>query len=154
MEPEMEHQEEVDTWTAEMRDGQIETVACQVMTEGCLESKEPTSLEVESVVEHEEVPEKEATVQTFRALTKRYGDRHMSVKRRGQLKKRTQGNGGFWKNLATAHRGFTRHAGVTWRKRRGFTGLMVEQTRRKKEDQGQCCKGNLKKHGRSGKDVR
>jgi hypothetical protein len=41
-------------------------MACQEVMEACLESKEPTSLE--SMVEHEEVPKEEATVETFRAL--------------------------------------------------------------------------------------
>jgi hypothetical protein len=33
-------------------------------TEACLESKDPTSLEVESEAEYEEVPKEEAAVQT------------------------------------------------------------------------------------------
>jgi hypothetical protein len=41
--------------------------------EACLESKEPTSVELKSVVEHREVP-KEAAVETFGALKKQYGD--------------------------------------------------------------------------------
>jgi hypothetical protein len=42
------------------------------MKEACLKSKEPTSLEVEYVVVHEEVPKEEAAVGTVRALKKQY----------------------------------------------------------------------------------
>jgi hypothetical protein len=38
--------------------------------EVCLESKEPTSLEVESIAVHEKVPKEEAAVETFGTLKK------------------------------------------------------------------------------------
>jgi hypothetical protein len=138
------NQKRMDAWIVDMRTWRKETTACQEATEACLESKEPTSLEVESVAEHEEIPKEEASVQTSRALKKRYGDRHLSVKRRGQRKKRTQGNGVSRKNLPAARRGFTRRAGVAWRKRRGFTGLTVEQTRRKKRTRDSVARGTSK----------
>jgi hypothetical protein len=50
--------------------------ASQEVTEACLESKEPTSLEI--LAEHEEVPKEEATVQTVRALKKQHWDRHLA----------------------------------------------------------------------------
>jgi hypothetical protein len=62
--------------------------------EACLKSKAPASVEIGSVSVHEEVPKEEATVKTFRALKKRYGDQHLAVGRRLQLKKWTQGKGG------------------------------------------------------------
>jgi hypothetical protein len=40
----------------------------------CLESREQTSVEIESVVVHEEVPKEEATEKTVRALKEQYGD--------------------------------------------------------------------------------
>jgi hypothetical protein len=43
----------------------IETRACQEATEACLESKEPVSMEVESVAEHEEVPKEEVAVEAL-----------------------------------------------------------------------------------------
>jgi hypothetical protein len=52
---------------------------CQEETEACLESKEPISVEIESVVVHEEVPKEEATVKTVRALKEQYGDRHLAI---------------------------------------------------------------------------
>jgi hypothetical protein len=60
-------QEKMDAWIAEMGTWREETTAC-------LESKEPTSLEAESVAVHQEVPKEEATVETFGALKKLLGD--------------------------------------------------------------------------------
>jgi hypothetical protein len=37
---------------------QKETVVCQEATEACVDNKEPTSVEIESVTVHEEVPKK------------------------------------------------------------------------------------------------
>jgi hypothetical protein len=48
--------------------------------EACLESKEPTSEEIESEAEHEEVPKEEAAAETFGALKKWHGDQHLAVK--------------------------------------------------------------------------
>jgi hypothetical protein len=62
------------------------------MTETCLESKEPTSVQVEFAVVHEGVP-KEATVKTVTALKKLYGDQHLAIRYHQQLQKQTQGNG-------------------------------------------------------------
>jgi hypothetical protein len=42
--------------------------ACQEETEACLESKEPTSVEIWYVAVQEEVPEEEAAGKTVRAL--------------------------------------------------------------------------------------
>jgi hypothetical protein len=52
---------------------------CLEKTEACLESKEWTSLGIESVAMHEEVPKEEATVIPVRSLKKRHGDRHVAV---------------------------------------------------------------------------
>jgi hypothetical protein len=108
-----------------------ETTACQEAMEACLDSKEPTSLEVVSEVEHEEVPKEEAAVKTVGALKKRHLDRHLAIGHRGQPKKQTQGNGGSWKKLAIICRKMTHQAGVTWHKGRGHKGPTVEQRRRK-----------------------
>jgi hypothetical protein len=54
-------------------------MACQEAMEACLESKEPTSVEIESIVVHEEVPKEEAAVKTVRALKERCGDWHLAV---------------------------------------------------------------------------
>jgi hypothetical protein len=60
------------TWRKEM-------TACQEATEASLESKEPTSVEIQPVVVHEEVPKAQAAVKTVRALKRRYGDWHLAV---------------------------------------------------------------------------
>jgi hypothetical protein len=67
------NQEKIDACIAEMGVWQKETMACQEAMDACLESKEPTSLEVESKAEHEEVPMEGAAVKTFTALKKRNG---------------------------------------------------------------------------------
>jgi hypothetical protein len=70
-------------------------MACLEMTEACLESKVPTSLEIKSEAEHQDVPKGEAAVETVRALKKRYGYRNLTAGRLRKPKKRNQGNGGF-----------------------------------------------------------
>jgi hypothetical protein len=67
-------------------------------------------------LEHQEVPEKEAMVETIRAPEDWYGDWHLAVGRRWQPKKQTQDNGGSWKKLATACRWMTRCAVPAWHK--------------------------------------
>jgi hypothetical protein len=95
--------EEMKAWQKEMR-------ACQEAAEACLESKEPTSVEIESKLEHQEVPKEEALVETFGALKDWYVDQYLAVECCRQPKKRTQGNGGSQKKLATTHRQMTHRA--------------------------------------------
>lgn len=96
------------------------------MLDACLEKTEANSGEQESVAVHEAIH-----METFGALKKRHGDRHLAVGRRRKPEKRTQDNGGFRKKLAAARRGTTRRAGVTWPKGRGHKGLTVGQRQRK-----------------------
>jgi hypothetical protein len=103
-------QEKMDAWIAEMRTRRKETTAYKDVTEACLESKEPTPLEVGSVAVHEETPKEVAALKTVRALKKWHRDRHLAIRHRGQPKKRIQGNGGSWKKLAVACRGMARRA--------------------------------------------
>jgi hypothetical protein len=56
--------------------------------------------EMKSIAEHQEVPKEVAAVETIGALKDQYGDRHLAIGRRQQLKKRTQGNGGSQKKSA------------------------------------------------------
>jgi hypothetical protein len=63
-----------------MRTWQKETKACQEATEGCLESNEPTSSEVEAIAVHEKVPKEEAAVKTSRALKKWHGDQQLAIR--------------------------------------------------------------------------
>jgi hypothetical protein len=62
-----------------MRAWRKETTAYQEATDACLESKEPTSEEIESLVVHEEVRKEEAAVEPIAALKKRLGDWNLAV---------------------------------------------------------------------------
>jgi hypothetical protein len=48
---------------------------------------------LDAVVVHEEAPLEQAAMETFKALKKRHGDRHLVVRSSGKLKIRTQGKG-------------------------------------------------------------
>jgi hypothetical protein len=62
-----------------------------------------------AVVEQQDVPKEDATVETIRTLEDPYGDRHLAIGRCQQPKKQTQGIGGSWKKLAAAHRWMAHH---------------------------------------------
>jgi hypothetical protein len=108
------NKEMMDAWMAEMRTWRKETTACQETTEACLESMKPTSFEIESESEQQEVPKEDAAVGTFGTVNKHHGDRHLAIGRHGQPKKRTQGNGGFQKKLPTAYRRMNLRAIPVW----------------------------------------
>jgi hypothetical protein len=78
------------------------TTACQEATEACLKSKEPTSVEVKSEWEHQEVLKEEAAAKT--------------------VKSPEEANPGSRKKLAAANRGMTRHAILAPRKGHGRQG--------------------------------
>jgi hypothetical protein len=63
----------MDSWLAEMRTWQKGTMACQEVTEACLESKEPASVQIESESEHQEALKEEVAVETLGAPKERYG---------------------------------------------------------------------------------
>jgi hypothetical protein len=76
-----------------------------------LEETEATDLEANpEEIKFVVVSKEGAAVKTVRALKKQYGDRHLAVGYRLQLKKRTQGSGWFQKKLAAAQGRLTRHA--------------------------------------------
>jgi hypothetical protein len=116
-----------------MRPWRKETTACQEATEACLRNKESSSLEVEPVAVHEEVPKEETAVKPIGTLMKRYGDRHLAVRRRVQSKKRTQGNGGSRKKLAAACRG----------KRDDPRNAIIQDRRSNREDGKKRTRGNV-----------
>jgi hypothetical protein len=58
----MEIHQKIEATIHAMRAWRKETMACQDMTEACLECKEPTSEDMESKVEHLDVPKERATV--------------------------------------------------------------------------------------------
>jgi hypothetical protein len=69
----------MDVWLEEMKTWQKLMMACQEAMKACLESKEPTPLERESESEHQEVPKKDTTIKTVKALKKQYGGGDLSV---------------------------------------------------------------------------
>jgi hypothetical protein len=113
---------------AEMRAGHEEMMAeirtWQKVMMADREAMEACPEEMKSVVEHQEVPKKEAGVdmEMIRTLKEWYGDQHLAIVRCQQLKKQTQGDGGFWKKLANSHRGMTLHAIPASRKGHGRQG--------------------------------
>jgi hypothetical protein len=87
-------QEKMDTWIANMRDDRKETMSCQLTTEACLESKEPNPEDMESEVEHREVPTEEAAVKSSGTMKKRHRGRHLAAGRSGEPKELTRRNCG------------------------------------------------------------
>jgi hypothetical protein len=78
--------------------------------------------EMKSITVYEEVLKEEATVKTVRALKKWCGDRQLAESCHQKLRKRTQGNSGSLKKLATTCREMTHHDIPVWHK-------------------GHCCQG-------------
>jgi hypothetical protein len=56
---------------------------------------------------HQKIPKEEASVEGIGALEHRCGDRHLAVGYRRQPKRRTQGDGESWKDLAASRRRIT-----------------------------------------------
>jgi hypothetical protein len=69
---------------------------------------EATPEEMKFVAKYQEVSKDEIAVETIGALKDRCGNRYQVVRRRRQLKKRTQGDGSSRKKLASARRRITR----------------------------------------------
>jgi hypothetical protein len=82
---------------------QKEMKANQEVTEAYPEKMEANPEEMKSEAEHQQVPKAEAEVEIIGALKEQYGDRHLAVKCRRQLRKQTQGDGGSQKKLTAAH---------------------------------------------------
>jgi hypothetical protein len=106
----------MDAWLAEMKDGREEMTACQEKRKAYPEIMEPTSLEVESEVEHEEVLKEGATVKSVGTLRRQHGSQKLTTGCHGNSKEQPWGNCGSWKKLATAHKGMTCCAGMAWHK--------------------------------------
>jgi hypothetical protein len=58
--------------------------------------------EKEAMAKQQEVPNEDAAVETIRALNDWSGDRHLAVRRHGQLKKWTHGGCRSWQKLVVA----------------------------------------------------
>jgi hypothetical protein len=90
-----------------MKDGREEMTACQEKREAYPEIMEPTSLDVESKVEHEEVLKEGATVKSLGALRKQHGSQKLAAGCHWNSKEQSWGNCGSWKKFATARKGMT-----------------------------------------------
>jgi hypothetical protein len=71
-------------------------MACQEMTEACLECKMPISVEMKSVAVHQEVPNEVVKAETTKALEIQYGDQLPATGCCRQPKKQTYGDDGSW----------------------------------------------------------
>jgi hypothetical protein len=89
--------------------------------------------EKESLAEHQEVPNEEASVETIGALDDKYGDRHLAVGCLQQPKKLTQGNDESWQNLC---RRLTRRAVPALRQGPGRRGLARRPATESEDESG------------------
>jgi hypothetical protein len=94
-----------------------ETVTCQETIEAHLGCKEPSPKEMESQVEHREVPMEEAAVKSSRVMKTQHRGQHLAAGRRREPKELTRGDCGSQGMLAAACRKMSRHAAVAWWKR-------------------------------------
>jgi uncharacterized coiled-coil DUF342 family protein len=99
---EKEYNKKIEAFLQETKSWREEMTACQEERDTCLESKEPPSVQIESIAVHQEVPKEGAVVNTVRALKKRHGDRHLPVEHPRKPKKWTQGDGGSQEKLTVA----------------------------------------------------
>jgi hypothetical protein len=72
-----------------MRDDRKEIMSCQVTMAACLDSKELSPEDMESEVEHREVPTEEATAKSSGTMKKRHRGRHLAAGRHGEPKELT-----------------------------------------------------------------
>jgi hypothetical protein len=92
--------EEMRVWWKEMK-------AYRDASEVHSQKMEASPEEMKSVAVHEEVLKEEALVNIVGTLKERYRDQHLTIWRRRQAKKRTQGNGRSRKKFAAFRRGLT-----------------------------------------------
>jgi hypothetical protein len=96
----MEMRSLVNTWRANMRDDQRETVSCQVTMQAYLDSKELNLEDIKSKVEHREVPTEEAAVKSLGIMKKQHRGQYLATGRREEPKELTRGDCGSWRKLA------------------------------------------------------
>ncbi|PNF39972.1 hypothetical protein B7P43_G15954 [Cryptotermes secundus] len=96
------NQEEMKANQAKM-DAWLEEMAWQKETMACQEGMEASREKLDAIAEHQEDPKEEAAVETWSTEGPIWGSAS-AVGHHQQPKKCTQGDGGFWKKLAAAHR--------------------------------------------------
>jgi hypothetical protein len=105
----------VNALTEDMKKDRKETMSCQVTTVVCLDSKEPNPEDMESEVEHWEVPMEEAAVKSLGAMKKRYRGWKLAARRHGEPKELTR-DCGSQRKMAAAYRKVSHCAAVAQRK--------------------------------------
>jgi hypothetical protein len=106
----------------------------------CIGELEANQEKSDTVAEHQEVPKEKVAVETIRALEDQYGDWHLAVGHRQQLKKWTQGDGGSWKKMGATCRHITHRAIPAWCKGRDHKGQTVE----KRQWKGLECNNSIR----------
>jgi NurA-like 5'-3' nuclease len=66
-------------WIADMKKDRKETMSCQVTTEACLDSKELNLEDMESEVEHWEIPTEEVAMKSLGTMKKWHRGRHLAA---------------------------------------------------------------------------
>jgi hypothetical protein len=116
----------VNAWIADMKDDQEETMSCQVMTETFLDSKELNPEDMESEMEHREVPTEEAAVKSSGTMKKWHRGRYQATGRRGGPKELTRGERGSQRKLAVACKKVSHRTAVVRRKRNVFKKIRTQ----------------------------
>jgi hypothetical protein len=106
----------VNAWCEEMKADREVTEACLEKMQACLYSKVPNPEEMQSRVEHQEIPKEHAAMKPIRGLRKRHRGWHLATGRQSKPEERTWGNCRSRKKLAAVGRKMTRCTGVTLRK--------------------------------------
>jgi hypothetical protein len=115
-EPETEHQEKMDAWIADMKDGRKERTACQEVTEDNPEKTDPNQEMMQFVAEDLKAPMEEATVKSSGTMKKWNRGWHLAAGRHRGPKEMTRGDCESQRRLAAACRKVSRHAAVAWHK--------------------------------------
>jgi gamma-glutamyltranspeptidase len=93
-----------------------ETTICQEATEADTEKIEPNSGMMQSIVEHQEDCNEDATVKPVEGWKKQHRGRNQAAGQRGQPKELTQGDCGSQRKLAATYRKVFHHARMAWYK--------------------------------------
>jgi hypothetical protein len=116
----------VNVWMADMNKDGKKTTSCKVMTVACLDIQELNPEDMESEVEHREVPKENVVVKPFKGRKKRHWGQHLVAGRRGETKELNQGECGSRRKLASACRKMSHRAAVARRKRNIFRKIRTQ----------------------------
>jgi hypothetical protein len=103
-----------------------ESTACNKATEADIEKIEPDLEMMQSVGDHQEVPEEGAIEKTVQGRKRRHRGRKQAAGRRAEPKELTRGDCGSRRKLAAACRKVSRRAGVAWCKINVFRKILTQ----------------------------